>query len=118
VVLLTLVTERVPYIHGSERIAIASLGHGFWKVTGRYGFMEHPNVPALLRLAAPLGLTLTPAETTFYLSRGTIVPSRHPGMAAWREVLFGFMQRNATSISAFFGLTADRVVELGTQIEI
>jgi KUP system potassium uptake protein len=118
VVLLTLVTERVPYVHGSERIAVASLAHGFWKVTGRYGFMEHPNVPALLRLAAPLGLTLTPAETTYYLSRGTIVPSRHPGMAAWREGLFGFMQRNSTSISAFFGLTPDRVVELGTQIEI
>jgi KUP system potassium uptake protein len=118
VVLLTLVTERVPFIHGSERIAVASLGHGFWKVTGRYGFMEHPNVPALLRLAAPYGLATAPAETTYYLSRGTIVPSRHPGMAAWREGLFGFMQRNATSISAFFGLTPDRVVELGTQIEI
>jgi KUP system potassium uptake protein len=57
-------------------------------------------------------------ETTYYLSRVTIIPSRQPGMAAWRERLFGFMQRNATPVSAFFGLTPNRIIELGTQIEI
>lgn len=118
VVLLTLVTERVPIIDEGERIDVASLGNGFWRVTGRYGFMEHPNVPALLRRAEPRGLTLDLAEVTYYLSRETIVPSPKPGMAEWREHLFGFMQRNATPISAFFGLTPDRVVELGTQLEI
>jgi KUP system potassium uptake protein len=112
------ITERVPYIHARERIDVASLGNGFWRVAGRYGFMEHPNVPALLRLAEPHGLTLTPTETTYYLSRETVVPSRKPGMASWREHLFGFMHRNATPISAFFGLRPNRVVELGTQLEI
>jgi KUP system potassium uptake protein len=118
VVLLTLMTERVPYIEEIERIAVASLGSGFWRVTGRYGFMEHPNVPALLSAAESHGLKCMPSATSYYLSRETIVPSPKPGMAAWRERLFGFMQRNATSISAFFGLTPDRVVELGTEIEI
>ncbi len=118
VVLLTVITERVPYIHARERIDVASLGNGFWRVAGRYGFMEHPNVPALLRLAEPHGLALTPTETTYYLSRETVVPSRKPGMASWREHLFGFMHRNATPISAFFGLRPNRVVELGTQLEI
>jgi KUP system potassium uptake protein len=118
VVLLTLATERVPYIHANERIEVASLGNGFWRVTGRYGFMEHPNVPALLRLAEPHGLKIKATEVSYYLSRETIVPSPKPGMAQWREHLFGFMQRNATPISAFFGLTPNRVVELGTQIEI
>lgn len=118
VVLLTLTTERVPYVRENERVAVASLGSGFWRVTACYGFMEHPNVPALLTAAKSRGLTCAPQETSYYLSRETIVPSPKPGMAAWREKLFGVMQRNATSISAFFGLTPDRVVELGTEIEI
>jgi KUP system potassium uptake protein len=118
VVLLTVVTERVPHMRASERIDVTSLGDGFWRVVGRFGFMEHPNVPALLRLAEPHGLMLPPMETTYYLSRVTIVPSRKPGMSVWREHLFGFMQRNATPVSAFFGLTPNRIIELGTQIEI
>jgi KUP system potassium uptake protein len=118
VVLLNLVTERVPTVDESERITVASLGNGFWRVAGKYGFMEHPNVPALLKLAEAQGLSLKPDEITYYLSRETIVPSPKPGMASWREHLFGFMQRNATPVSAFFGLTPDRVVELGTQLEI
>jgi KUP system potassium uptake protein len=118
IVLLTMQTDRVPLVDESERLAVTSLGQGFWRVAARYGFMEHPDVPSLLRLAEPRGLSLPPAATTYYLSRETIVPSAKPGMAIWREHLFGFMQRNATPISAFFGLTPDRVVELGTQLEI
>jgi KUP system potassium uptake protein len=116
VVLLTLATERVPHAH--ERLQVTQLKQGFWQVSAHYGFMDHPNVPALLRLAGPHGLTLVPMQTTYFLSRETIVPAAHPGMAAWRERLFGFMQRNATSVSAYFGLTPNRVVELGTQVEI
>ena len=118
VVLLTVVTERVPHVQGKERIEIATLGSGFWRLVGHCGFMEHPNVPALLHLAEAHGLKLAPMETTYYLSRETIVPSPKPGMAIWRERLFGFMQRNAASVSAYFGLTPNRVIELGTQIEI
>ena len=110
---LTIVTERVPTVDENERITVASLGIGFWRVSARYGFMEHPHVPALLKMAEPHGLSLVPAQVTYYLSRETIVPSPTPGMASWREHLFGFMQRNATPVSAFFGLTPDRVVELG-----
>jgi KUP system potassium uptake protein len=118
VVLLTIATDRVPLVDESERLAVTPLGQGFWRVAAHYGFMEHPNVPSLLRLAEASGLTLPPGATTYYLSRETIVPSPKPGMAIWREHLFGFMQRNATPISAFFGLIPDRVVELGTQLEI
>jgi len=69
-------------------------------------------------LAAQYGLVLLPAETSYYLSRETIIPSERPGMALWRERLFGVMVRNATPASAFFGLKPNRVVELGAQIEI
>jgi KUP system potassium uptake protein len=69
VVMLTVVTERVPYTSLAERIEVASLGLGFWRVVGHYGYMQQPNVPDLLSLAAPLGLTLIPGETSYYLSR-------------------------------------------------
>jgi KUP system potassium uptake protein len=118
VVLLTVITERVPHVDPGERISVKPLGRGFWRVVGRYGYMEQPNVPALLRLAAPLGLDLKPVETSYYVNRETIIPSPKPGMAIWRERLFGVMQRNATPVTAFFGLTPNRVIELGTQIEI
>ena len=118
VVMLTVVTQRVPYVASLSRIEVAPLGQGFWRVTGNYGFMEHPNVPELLTLAAPHGLTVSPSETSFYLSRETVIPSGKPGMALWRERLFGVMLRNATPISAFFGLKPNRVVELGAQVEI
>ena len=118
VVMLTVVTQRVPYVASSNRIKVDSLGEGFWRVVGNYGFMEQPNVPELLTLAAAHGLTVAPSETSFYLSRETVIPSGKPGMALWRERLFGVMLRNATPISAFFGLKPNRVVELGAQVEI
>jgi KUP system potassium uptake protein len=118
IVMLTVIVERVPYVSKPERIEVTPLGQGFWRVVGHYGYMQQPNVPDLLSLAVPDGLTLPPMETSYYLSRETIVPSERPGMALWRERLFGVMLRNATPASAFFGLRPNRVVELGAQIEI
>jgi KUP system potassium uptake protein len=118
IVMLNVMTDRVPYVVAADRIEVSSLGHGFWRVVGHYGYMQQPNVPDLLSLAAPHGLKITPAETSYYLSRETVIPSERPGMAMWRERLFAVMLRNALPASAFFGLKANRVVELGAQIEI
>ena len=118
IVMLTVQTERIPAVPASQRIIVNSLGMGFWSVVGRYGYMEQPNVPELLQQASTHGLVFPPMETTYYLNRETIVPSARPGMALWRERLFGVMLRNATPASAFFGLKPNRVVELGAQIEI
>jgi KUP system potassium uptake protein len=118
VVMLAIVTERVPYVSLDARIEVSSLGQGFWRVVGHYGYMEQPNVPDLASLAASRGLVLAPLQTSYYLNRETIIPSPRPGMALWRERLFARMVRNATPASAFFGLTPNRVVELGAQIEI
>ena len=118
IVMLTVQTERIPYVLPEHRIYVVSLGQGFWSVVGCYGYMEQPNVPDLLSQAELYGLRLPPAETSYYLSRETIVPSARPGMAMWRERLFGIMLRNAMPASAFFGLKPNRVVELGAQIEI
>jgi KUP system potassium uptake protein len=118
VVFLTIVVERVPDVTPDERLEVSSLGNGFWIVVGHYGFMEHPDVPRLLADAATRGIPLKPSDASYYLSRETIVASKKPGMALWRERLFGIMLRNATPASAFFGLRPNRVVELGAQVEI
>lgn len=92
---------------------------GFHRLVATYGFMERPRVLELLkhwRLAS--GSELRISETTFFLSRESIVPSRRRAMPAWRSVLFAFLQRNAQPATAFFGLPANRVVELGSQVEL
>jgi KUP system potassium uptake protein len=118
VVLLTITTEEVPFVGGAERLSLTPHPEGVFQLSARYGFMEMPDVPSLLAAARPLGLVTEPEKTTFYLGRESIIASARPGMARWREALFGVMQKNATPASAAFGLPPDRVVELGTQVEI
>jgi KUP system potassium uptake protein len=118
VVMLTVLTERVPYVEAQDRVEITKLGQGFWRVVRHYGYMQQPHVPDLLEVAGQRGLPVKPAEASYYLSRETIIASERPGMVLWRERLFGVMLRNATTASAFFGLKPNRVVELGAQVEI
>jgi KUP system potassium uptake protein len=118
VVFLTIETALVPHIAVERRLAVTSLGDGMWRVVARYGFFEEPDVPVVLEMASALGVPFTPNETTYFLGRETVLASTRPGMAQWRERLFGVMLRNATSASAFFRLPPNRVVELGSQVEI
>jgi KUP system potassium uptake protein len=117
-VFLSVATEEVPHVADAERVSVRELGHGFYAVGIRYGFMEDPDIPeALTRVKVP-GLDLAPGRTTFFLGRETLIPSRRRGMAVWREKLFAMMSRNARPATAFFGLPPNRVVELGAQIEL
>lgn len=118
IVILTIVTEDVPFVPAADRAKVEQLHPDFYRVIGRYGFMEQPDAPALLQRCAPLGLVLNPAQTTFFLSRETILPRKGPGMASWRRKLFAAMSRNAQSATAFFQLPPNRVVELGMQVEV
>jgi KUP system potassium uptake protein len=90
-------------------------------VLARYGFMETPDVPALLQSLSARGLVpfkFEPMETTFYLGRETLLPNGASRMARWRKRVFIIMARNAQTASAFFGLPPNRVVELGAQIQL
>ncbi len=118
VVVLTVVTEDVPVIPDTERIRITSLGEGFYRMQLRYGFREEPNIPAALAQCSQQGMSFHLMETSFFLSRETIIPTKMPGMALWREKLFVWMTQNAESAMSFFKLPVNRVLELGTQIEI
>jgi KUP system potassium uptake protein len=118
IVLLTVVTEDVPYVPDAQRIDAESLGGDFYRFTVHYGFKDAPDLPAALQLPNPLGLQFEMMTTSFFLSRQTIVPTREQGMAFWREKLFAAMSRNAGSATDFFRIPTNRVVELGTQVEI
>ena len=118
VVLLTITTEDVPTMRGQDRLEIAELGQGFWRVIARYGFMENPRIRDVLAGCHAKGLELPLPQTSFFLGRETLIPSRKAGMAIWREALFAWMSRNARSATAYFGIPPNRVVELGAQIEL
>jgi KUP system potassium uptake protein len=118
VVLFTLLTEDHPHVPPEDRISFDELGNGFYRIVGRLGFMDEPNVPALLVHSRLKGLKLNPQDVTYFLSRETVLASRRPGMAIWREKLFAVLSRNAQSAAAFFRLPANRVVELGMHVEI
>jgi KUP system potassium uptake protein len=118
VVLLTIVTEEVPHVSTGERVHVASLSYGFYRVTARYGFMQDPDVLEVLADCRAAGLHLRLAATTFFLGRETLIPTDRPGMAIWREKLFSFMSRNALRATAFFRLPPDQVFEVGAQVEL
>jgi KUP system potassium uptake protein len=118
VVLLTVRAEDIPHVPDAQRVEIDPLGHEFYRVTVHYGFKDEPDLPRALELASGKGLDFSLMETSFFLSRQTLVPTQAHGMALWREKLFAAMSRNAASATAFFKIPTNRVVELGTRIEL
>ncbi|WP_240338916.1 potassium transporter Kup [Novosphingobium sp. BW1] len=118
VVVLTVEVQDVPYVESGERYSVQDLGQGFYRMTLRYGFMEETDIPAALAHNQMCGQPFEMMKTSFFLSRQTLVASEKPGMAIWRERLFAWMMRNAASAMVFFRLPTNRVVELGSQLEI
>ncbi len=119
VVFLTVQIGEVPWVAPEERVACEEIGQGCWRVAMRYGFMDRPDVTAALALCGPLGLEFNLMETSFFLSRQLIVPAPSgPGMWQWRERMFAAMARNAGNITDFFNIPTNRVIELGTRVQI
>jgi KUP system potassium uptake protein len=110
--------HEVPTIPSSERVQMNDLGNDCWQVTLNFGFKDEPDVPAALRLLEGRGVPLDEMETSYFLSRDTVVPTLGGGMAFWREKLFAGMHRNAAAAADFLRLPANRIVELGSQLEI
>jgi KUP system potassium uptake protein len=118
VVTLLITTQPVPHVPPDEQVSVRPLGQGVFDVRVHYGFMEDPNVPEALIKACKHGLTLDEDDVTYFLGRETLIVTKAPGMAMWRERLFVLMARNAVRAPTFFRLPAERVVELGVQVEI
>jgi len=126
VILMSVKTEDVPYVNEEDRIVCSDLGQKFYAVTARYGFIETPDVPAVLRGLQARGIAVRPLDTTYYLGRETLIgqpdkkpvpPDAPPALAYWRKQLFVLMNRNAQTATAFFNLPPNRVVEMGAQIQ-
>ncbi len=117
-VILNVVFEDRPFVPDSDRIELRSLAPSFWRVAVHYGFMDQPDVPKALALCEPKGLRIPVFETSYFLSRETVVPTPGAGMANWRERLFATMSRNAGGVAEFFRLPDNAVVELGTRVQI
>lgn len=117
-VFLTVETLTVPYAR--QRLKIEAVGEGFYRVLVRFGFMEIPDVPLALMRCGDIdqGICLDPMDTTYFTSRETVVATARRGMVMWREKLFALMHRNAAPASGFFRIPGNRLVELGTQVEI
>ncbi|NTX41546.1 potassium transporter Kup [Myxococcus sp. CA033] len=118
VVLLTIQSEDVPHIPAAERVEVEPLEQGFVRVVATYGFMENPSIPDVLKRCREKGLQFQLMGTSFFLGRETLIPTKRPGMAVWREALFAWMSRNARSATAYFRIPPNRVVELGSQVEL
>ena len=118
VLFLTVKTRLVPYVEDEGRVEIEPVGNGFYRLRVFYGYMEDPEIPRVLENMKAPGFKFDPEDTTYFLGRETIMASKRPGMAIWREKIFALISRNATSATAYFCLPPDRVVELGSQVEI
>ena len=119
IVVLTVQISDVPYVDAEKRVEVIPIGDGFFRVVLHYGFMEETDVPAALaNLDNICGGPFEMMQTSFFLSRQTLLTAEKPGMAVWREKLFAWMMRNAATPMEFFRLPTNRVVELGSQVEI
>jgi KUP system potassium uptake protein len=118
VILLTVKIADVPFVQQETRCQLEDLGQGFHRLIIKFGFMQEPDVPSALKLVTGCGAEFKMMDTSFFLARQTLLASDRPGMAVWRERLFAWMMRNSESAMDFFKLPPNRVVELGSQVEI
>jgi KUP system potassium uptake protein len=118
VILLTVTTDPVPYTRSAERITLERLEEGFLRVRVHFGFMEKPDIPSALLELKRWDIELNPMDTTFFIGRETILAADKPGLAPWRALLFASLTRNAGDVTSYFGLPPNRVVELGTRVEM
>ena len=117
--LVTIKTSEIPYVDEAKRIVTEVLENGFFKITIHYGFKEEPNVPHSLKQAfSVLDLEYDLMNISFFVSRERLIPSMSNKMSTWREKLFVAMQKNTSPVSDFYKIPSNRVVELGSQIEI
>jgi KUP system potassium uptake protein len=115
---VTVKHHEVPWIGFDKRCQLEALGHDCWQATLHFGFKNDPDVPEALKLLQGRGVVLDDMDTSYFLSRDTVVPTFGGGMAMWREKLFAGMHRNAAGAADFLNLPANRIVELGSKVEI
>ena len=118
VALLSIITQDVPHMPEETRLHVESHGSGFYRVIARYGFMDEPSAVEVLGLLRKHRIDFPIEDTTFFLGRERLISTTRPGMSLWREAVFAFMSRNALQATSYFRIPSDRVIEVGSQVEI
>ena len=118
VVLMTVRTQDIPHVPEDQRVEVERLGAGFFRVVVSYGFMDQPDVPRALELCRARGLQADPARTSYFIGRETLIPTPRPPMGPVEARVFTFLSAGSLSATAYFRIPPERVVELGTQLEI
>jgi KUP system potassium uptake protein len=118
VIVLSVLTTDAARVPEAERVTMEPVVSGILRIVGRYGFVEDPDIPALLDGLRSAGVTVDPADSTFFLGRETLYATKRPGMAIWRERLFTILSRNASRATRYFNLPRSRVCEIGAEIEL
>jgi KUP system potassium uptake protein len=116
-VIMTVQFEEIPWVDVNDQLHIEQLNEHFWRVVIKLGFMNDTHIPKILEKANELGLEIVPFESSYFLSRETVVSTPGGGMMQWREKLFAAMSRNSGDIAEFFKLPDNSVVELGTRVQ-
>jgi len=117
-IVLTITTEEVPHVPFRERVTVEEVAPGFFRVLARYGFMESPHVPQLLKSCEQFGLQVDLEQTTFFLGRETLIASNRTEMPKWQEKIFAFMAQNAQRATDYFKIPSDRAIEIGTVVDM
>lgn len=117
-IFVTVKHHEVPWVSAENRCEVEALGHSCWQVALHFGFKNEPDVPEALELLKSHGVQLDEMETSYFLSRDIVIPTIGSGMALWREKLFASMHRNASAAADFLHLPTNRIVELGSKVEI
>jgi KUP system potassium uptake protein len=115
---VTVKHHEVPWVSFDDRVQLQPLGHDCWRVTLNFGFKNEPDVPLALQSLSGRGVPLDDMDTSYFLSRDIVIPTFGGGMAMWREKLFANMHRNASAAADFLNLPANRIVEMGSKVEI
>jgi KUP system potassium uptake protein len=118
VVLMTVRTHEIPHVPEDERLEVAQLGAGFFQVVVDYGFIDEPDVPRAMELCRARGLRADPLRTSYFIGRETLIPTPRPPMGPVEAQVFAFLSATSLSATAYFQIPPDRVVELGTQLEV
>ena len=118
VIFVTFITKEIPYVDAMDRVQIDEIKNGLWRVSVKIGFMDDPDIQAIIRQVCAKGLWINFSDTTFFLGREVVLATHKRGMAIWREKLFAFMGKNAQSPAAYFNIPPNQVIEIGMQVEI
>jgi KUP system potassium uptake protein len=118
VVLMTVRTQEIPHVPEDQRLEVARLGASFFQVVVEYGFMDEPDVPRAMELCRARGRRADPLWTSYFIGRETLIPSPRPPMGPVEAQVFAFLSATSLSATAYFRIPTDRVVELGTQLEV